>query len=79
MPATAADGTVDIAIGNYPAKLAGTNMYATTNNGSAMGNMQLALVATPAGQASPTPVNNIQPVMGMNYIICMAGVYPSRN
>lgn len=79
MPATAADGTVDTAIGNYPAKLTGTNMYATTNNGSAMGNMQLALVASPAGQASPTPVNNIQPVMGMNYIICMAGVYPSRN
>ena len=79
MPATAADGTVDTAIGHYPAKLTGTNMYATTNNGSGMGNMQLALTATPAGLPSPTPVNNIQPVMGMNYIICMQGVYPARN
>lgn len=79
MPCTAADGTVDTAIGNYPAKLTGTDMYATTNNGSGMGNMQLALVATPAGQASPSPVNNIQPVMGMNYIICMFGIFPARN
>ncbi len=79
MPCTAADGTVDTAIGNYPAKLTGTDMYATTNNGSGMGNMQLALVAQPAGQANPTPVNNFQPVMGMNYIICMQGIYPARN
>lgn len=79
MPATAADGTVDTAIGNYPAKLTGTDMYATTNNGSAMGNMQLALVATAAGQPNPIPVNNIQPVMGMNYIICLQGIYPARN
>lgn len=79
MPATAAEGTVDTPIGNYPAKLTGTDMYATTNNGSAMGNMQLALTASPAGSVSPIPVNNIQPVMGMNYIICMFGVYPARN
>lgn len=79
MPATAADGTVDTAIGNYPAVLTGTDMYATTNNGSGMGNMQLALTATAAGQATPSPVNNIQPVMGMNYIICLQGVFPSRN
>ena len=79
MPATAVAGNADTPQGNYPASLAGTDMYATTNNGSGMGNMQLALVATPAGQASPTPVNNIQPVMGMNYIICMFGIYPARN
>jgi microcystin-dependent protein len=79
MPCTAADGTVDTAIGNYPAKLTGTDMYATTNNGSTMGNIQLALVAQPAGQGSPIPVSNFQPVMGMNYIICMQGIFPSRN
>lgn len=79
MPATAADGTVDTAIGNYPAKLTGTDMYATTNNGSTMGNMQLALVAQPAGQPNPLPLNNIQPVMGMNYVICMFGIFPARN
>ena len=25
------------------------------------------------------PHNNMQPYMGMNYIICMEGIYPSRN
>ncbi|MBL7703173.1 MAG: phage tail protein [Ferruginibacter sp.] len=79
MPCTAADGTVDTAIGNYPAKLTGTDMYATTNNGSTMGNMQLALTAQPNGQPVPTPVNNFQPVMGMNYIICLQGIFPARN
>ena len=79
MPATAVAGNADNPQNSYPASLAGTDMYATTNNGSGMGNMTLALVATPAGQPSPTPVNNIQPVMGMNYIICMFGIFPARN
>lgn len=79
MPATAVAGTAEEPQNAYPATLANTDMYATTNNGSGMGNMTLALTATPAGQASPIPVNNIQPVMGMNYIICMQGIYPARN
>jgi microcystin-dependent protein len=79
MPATAAAGDADTPQGNYPATLDGTDMYSTTNNGSGLGNMQLALTAALAGAASPVPVNNIQPVLGMNYIICMQGVYPSRN
>lgn len=79
MPCTVVAGNADAPQNNYPATLAGTDMYATTNNGSGMANMTLALTATPAGQASPTPVNNIQPVMGMNYIICLQGIYPARN
>jgi microcystin-dependent protein len=64
---------------NYPAHLAGTQMYSTVNNGSGLANMQLALTAAAAGTGSPAPVNNIQPVMGMNYIICQFGIFPSRN
>ena len=79
MPGNAATGNADTAANNYPAALTGTNMYSTVNNGSGLANMQLALVATPAGAGSPTPVNDIQPVMGMNYIICMFGIFPSRN
>ncbi len=79
MPGNAATGGADTPQGNYPATLTGTDMYSTVNNGSGLGNMQLALTATAAGSASPTPVNNVQPVMGMNYIICMQGVFPSRN
>ena len=77
MPGNAAAGNADTPANSYPAVLTGTNMYSTVNNGSGLGNMQLALVAAPAGAASP--VNNIQPVMGMNYVICMFGVFPSRN
>lgn len=79
MPGNATDGNADDPQGNYPAKLTGTNMYATANNGSALGNMQLALTVAAAGTASPQPVVNVQPVMGMNYIICMFGVFPARN
>lgn len=79
MPANASAGNADTPANSYPAVLTGTNMYSTVNNGSGLGNMQLALTAAPVGQAAPTPVNNVQPVMGMNYIICMFGVFPSRN
>lgn len=79
MMATAAAGDSDTPQSKYPATLAGTEMYSTANNGSGLGNMNTVLTAQPAGQASPNPVNNIQPVLGMYYIICMSGVYPARN
>lgn len=77
MPGNTATGNADVPQGNYPAGLTGTDMYSTVNNGSGLGNMQLGLTPTPVG--SSIPVNNTQPVMGMNYIICMFGVFPSRN
>lgn len=79
MKANAADGNADSPQGNYPAALAGTNMYSTVINGSSLGNMQIALTAGSTGSASPQPVSNIQPVMGMNYVICQFGIFPSRN
>lgn len=79
MPGNAAAGNADAPQNNYPATLAGTPMYSTVNNGSGLANMQMALTAAAAGSASPTPVNNIQPVMGMNYVICQFGIFPSRN
>ena len=77
MPGNASDGNADAPQTNYPAKLTGTNMYSTVNNASGLGNMQLALTATAVGSSSP--VNNIQPIMGMNYVICMFGIFPARN
>lgn len=79
MNATAVAGDSDTPQAKYPATLAGTDMYSTANNGSSLGNMNTVLTAQPAGQASPNPVNNMQPVLGMIYIICMSGVYPARN
>ena len=37
---------------------------------------QSSVVTAPVGQSSP--VNNMQPYMAMNYIICLEGIYPSR-
>nr|WP_321357884.1 tail fiber protein [uncultured Draconibacterium sp.] len=34
---------------------------------------------TYAGQKQPLPHNNMQPFIGLNYIICIKGNYPSRN
>ena len=79
MQGNAAAGNADAPQNSYPATLAGTNMYSTVNNGSGLGNMQVALTAAAAGSASATPLTNIQPVMGMNYIICLFGIFPSRN
>ncbi len=79
MKANAAAGDADAPQNSYPATLAGTNMYSTVNNGSALANMQTALTAAAAGTAVPQPLSNIQPVMGMNYIICMFGIFPARN
>jgi microcystin-dependent protein len=57
--------------------LADTEMYATATNANAMPAMQhnLSVNATGASQA----VNNMQPVLTLNYIICMAGIYPPRS
>jgi microcystin-dependent protein len=32
-----------------------------------------------SGQQSPEPVSNMQPTLGLNYIICLEGIYPSRS
>ena len=32
-----------------------------------------------AGSASPTPHNNIQPILAINFCIALFGVFPSRN
>lgn len=35
------------------------------------------LATTPTGQGQP--INNVQPYVGLNYIICVNGVFPPRN
>ncbi|MCS3795655.1 phage tail protein [Niastella sp. OAS944] len=69
-------GNSDTPHNNYPARLPGTDMYATSTNGSVMPAMQhnLSVSATGASQA----INNMQPVLALNYIICMQGIYPPR-
>jgi microcystin-dependent protein len=77
MNGNAAEGNSDAPQNDYPASQAGTPLYATASNGSFMGAMQHNLGTTPTG--SQTPVSNLMPVLGLNYVICLFGIFPSRN
>jgi microcystin-dependent protein len=77
MNGNAAAGNADAPQNTYPAAQAGTSLYATANDGSKMGAMQHNLGTTPTG--SQTPVGNLMPVLGLNFIICIFGIFPSRN
>ncbi len=60
---------------NFPAGSA-TKPY----NGSADVNMQPIAVSLPTTiSGSNSPMSVMQPYLGMNYIICSEGIYPSRN
>ena len=55
--------------------LAGANIYAAGANGSLGG-----VSEQPSGQAgSSQPVDIEQPYLGLNFVICTQGIYPSRN
>ncbi len=47
--------------------------YATTSDGSTMAPASLG--TTGGG----IPYNNMQPSLGLNYVICLEGIFPSRN
>lgn len=73
-------GTTDSPVGNYVAQVAGTQRFASTHdtavaptlfNGSGSANL------SPAGQSAPH--NNIMPVTACYWIICVEGIFPSRN
>lgn len=61
--------------GNYFAN-DGTPRNKTTGGG---GTMKPATVALALGSSGGTPVPNIMPYLGISYIICMFGIYPTRN
>ena len=69
--ATSDDATKKNPIGSVPAATGGS-AYANAGNGNMLANM-----ISPAGGSQPH--NNMQPYLGMNYIICMFGIFPSRN
>jgi microcystin-dependent protein len=41
--------------------------------------MKPATVAVALGSSGGTPVSNIMPYTGISYIICLQGIFPSRN
>jgi microcystin-dependent protein len=51
-----------------------TNAYASTSNATAAGT---SVSLAPSGGSQPISI--INPYLTVNYVICMAGVFPSRN
>ncbi len=53
----------------------GSAKYKTSGSGT----MKPADVAVSLGAGAGSPVNNMMPYTAINYIICMFGIFPSRN
>jgi len=80
-------GGLDTPGGNYIGQDngAGATSYATSGtpvamNASSIKNVQLPLpIVTLGGSGGNLPHENRQPVQALNFIICVEGIYPSRN
>jgi microcystin-dependent protein len=70
-------GTGQTTPGNAFFSDTGASAYATTNSGQKLNASAVTGQSTPAGGGQPH--NNIQPVLAMNYIIALQGIYPSSN
>jgi microcystin-dependent protein len=75
--ATNAGGSSTSPEGAFPAgSTSRDTIYDSTSNTT----MNTAMVQTTIGVAGGSqPHNNMQPYTGVNYIICMEGIFPSRN
>jgi len=76
MPVTSQAPNSLLPTGNYFAN-DGTQKYDVQNDGVAMRPFNVNLSVNAKG--SGTPINNMMPYLVMNYIICISGIYPSRN
>ena len=79
IPIASGEGTTAVAVNNFPAGN-GDAIYSTATDNSAMAPASLTgvtvAVQTPNGS---TPINTVQPYVAMNFIICLFGIFPSRN
>lgn len=76
LDADSSEGGVSRAVGTYPAVLA--NAYAPSPTaGVTMAAPKYSATINPAGNNQPIDVRS--PVLALTYIICVQGIYPSRN
>jgi len=54
----------------------GSNIFGTTTD-AVMGSTVATVTVNNAGQS--VPINNMQPYLGLNYIVCLQGIFPDRN
>jgi len=73
------DGQTPIAINNFPAGN-GEAIYSNSSENIFMAPASLSnLTVAPQTQGGNEPMNLLQPFLAINFIICLQGVYPSRN
>jgi len=76
------NGLLDDPAGARPAiSPSGAKIYSSATPDAAMGTSPINATATVtigiSGNSQPVPIRN--PYLGMNYIICLFGIFPSRN
>lgn len=71
-------GNSDTPTGNIPASSASDEIYAAPA-GSTGTMAPMNVTGTTSSAGSNFPVSVMQPYLGMNYIICQFGIFPSRN
>lgn len=76
MPTTSTAANAATPANNYFAN-DGTTKFDQQNDNATMKPANLGLVVGPAGNGQG--VNNMVPYLAINYIICILGVFPSRN
>jgi len=73
------DGQAAAAVNNFPAAN-GDQIYGTATDNSAMAPASLSgVTVAPQTPNGNQPIGNIQPFLAMNFIICLEGIFPSRN
>ena len=76
--ASSAEGTAFTPTGGiWATSPNGDTIYSTSAANATMAANGVQVTVGIAGGSQPH--NNMQPYLGMNYIICMEGIYPSRN
>lgn len=77
--AATGDGQAAAAVNNFPAGN-GDAIYGTATDNSAMAPASLSgVTVAPQTPNGNQPIGNIQPYLAMNFIICLEGIFPSRN
>ncbi|MFZ4057537.1 MAG: phage tail protein [Ferruginibacter sp.] len=63
---------------NYPAIVStGNNFYDSVTDNATLAPVQTTFSSSIAGSSSP--ITQLQPYLAINYIICLFGIFPSRN
>lgn len=75
MPVNANNATASTPQNNFPGTSSASIYNSTPSSGS---KMPLAATVTVGVSGSSMPVENIQPVLCLNYVICVEGIWPSR-